>query len=239
MPNDVSERNGAVQSSESVGVLPEAAEGTGAVALPQLHGSASQISWATQIRAQVDLSFQRVVNAIQSGANKYKGLESPETEALLSMVGQHRASVLGVSDAQHFLDHWQDPVDRVQRLINGDPRWKTIMEARALRNPRQDVAAPLRYMGFDDASGVRIFKFGRLPASPETPVFTVHADVALFLKHKISFQDGPAMCSAIVASGEFGNHQLTDEDCLAFVSLRPSKADRKPPKRKPAIPPAA
>lgn len=226
MLNDVSVRFGPMQSS-------------GQVPLPALTGDPTQISWATRIRAEVSLSFDRVIIAIQTGTNKYKGLEPSETEKLLFLVEEHRADVLGVPEAQYFLDHWQDPVDRVQRLIHGDARWRVIIEAKAARNPRHDAPVTLRYMGFDDAAGVRIFKFGRLPAAPDTPVFAVHADVSLFLKHKISFQDGPSLCSAIVSFNEREKHLLTDEDCLNFISLRPVKADRKAPKRKPAIPPDA
>lgn len=233
MPNDVSERNGPMQVSGSSGVS------NGGGSAPALTGLASQISWATQIRSQVNVSFDRLANAVESGINRYKGLESSETASLLAIVEEHRAQVLGVADAQYFLDHWQDPADRVQRLIHGDERWKSIVEARSLRHPRQDAPVPLRYMGFDDADGVRIFKFGRLPASAGTILYKVHASVGLFLKHKISFQDGPAMCSAIMAVDEVAHHQLTDDDCALFVSQRPQKADRKAPKRKPAIPPDA
>jgi hypothetical protein len=232
MPNNVAERNAPVQISGS-GILP------GGVNLPVLNGLPSQVIWANQIREQISASFERLVMAVASGVNRYKGLEPEETSALLDIVEEHRLRVLSVPDAQYFLDHWQDPVDRVQRLIHNDERWKSIVEARSVRHPRPDVLVPLRYMGFDDAAGVRIFKFGRLPAVAGTPVFRVHASVQLFLKHKISFQDGPSMCSAIMAAGEVPSHQLTDDDCLAFISLRPTKADRKPPKRKPSIPPAS
>ena len=233
MPNDVSERNGPTQVAG-----PRSVWGSGQN-LPPLTGLASQISWANQIRSQVNASFDRVLSSIQAGINRYKSLEADETATLLDLVEEHRVKVLGVADAQYFLDHWQDPVDRVQRLIHADDRWKLIVEARAARNPRPEAIVPLRYLGFDDASGTRIFKFGRLPGGAGTPVFTVHAEVGLFLKHRISFQDGPVMCAAIVAAGETEDHLLTDEDCLTFVSLRPLKTDRKAPKRKPAIPPAA
>lgn len=233
MPNDVSERNGAVQFPVPSAILP------GGTHLPALIGHTSQIAWANQIRSQISASFDRLVIAIESGNNRYRGLDAAEITALLEMVETHRAAILSIPDAQHFLDHWQDPVDRVQRLIHGDERWKGIMEARSLRNPRPDALVPLRYLGFDDTAGIRIFKFGRLPATADTPVYRVHASVDLFLKHKISLQDGLSMCSAIMTAGETTTHHLTDDDCLAFIALRPIRSDRKPPKRKPAIPPAS
>jgi hypothetical protein len=233
MPNEVSERNGPMHISGSIGVS------TGGTTDSALTGLASQVTWANQIRTQINLSFDRLVTSVETGVNRYKGLEPGEISAVLAMVEEHRTKVLGVQDAQYFLDNWQDPVDRVQRLIHGDERWKNIVESRAVRNPRHDALVPLRYMGFDDAAGTRIFKFGRLPATATTVVYTVRASVDLFRKHKISFQDGPAMCSAIVANGEVESHELTDEDCVAFLSLRASKVDRATPKRKPAIPPAS
>ncbi|MES1261131.1 MAG: hypothetical protein ABUS49_05275 [Acidobacteriota bacterium] len=189
--------------------------------------------WATQIRKQVELSFDRLITAILAGTNRYKSLEPAEVTTLLGAVDEHRAKVLFVTDAAYFLDHWQDPVDRVQRLIHGDLRWQAIVEARAARHPRPDAVVPVRYMGFDDAKGVRIFKFGRLPVGAMSPVYTVQVAVDLLLKHGISFQDGPAMCSAIMAAGIAESHQVTDEDCLAFVALRPARAERKAPRKKP------
>ena len=197
---------------------------TGGGTAPALTGPASQVTWATQIRNQVSLSFDRIVTSAEAGTNRYKGLDPAETSAVLAIVEEHRAKVLGVQEAQYFLDNWQDPVDRVQRLIHSDERWKAIVESRAARNPRQDALVPLRYMGFDDSGGTRIFKFGRLPATATTAIYKVSASVDLFRKHKISFQDGPAMCSAIVANGEVESYELTDEDCIAFLSLRASKA---------------
>jgi hypothetical protein len=233
MPNDVSERNGPMHISGSIGVSP------GGTTDSALNGLTSQITWANQIRTQINLSFDRLVASVEAGINRYKGLAPEEVTALLAMVEEHRAKVLGVQDAQYFLDNWQDPVDRVQRLIHTDERWKNIVESRAVRNPRPDTLVPLRYMGFDDAAGTRIFKFGRLPATATTVVYTVSASVDLFRKHKISFQDGPAMCSAIVGNGDVESHELTDEDCIAFLSLKASKVDRTTQKRKPAIPPAS
>jgi hypothetical protein len=233
MSNDVSERHGAAQLSRSAGV-----SGGGSTDAT-LHGHASQISWANQIRTQIVSSFDRLVTSVESGANRYRGLEPGEISTLLAVVEEHRIKVLGVQEAQYFLDHWQDPVDQVQRLIHSDERWKNIVESRALRNPRPETSVPLRYMGFDDAGGTRIFKFGRLPANADTVIYKVSASVDLFRKHKISFQDGPAMCAAIVANGEVESHELTDDDCLAFLSLRSSKVDKTTQKRKPAIPPAS
>jgi hypothetical protein len=220
MPDDVSERNDPMHISGSIGVS------NGGRTDSPLTGHTSQVTWANQIRTQIHLSFDRVATSV-------------ETTALLAVVEEHRAKVTGVQDAQYYLDNWQDPVDRVQRLIHNDERWKNIVESRAARNPRPDTLVPLRYMGFDDAAGTRIFKFGRLPATATTAVYSVRVAVDLFRKHKISFQDGPAMCSAIVANGEVESHDLTDEDCVAFLSLRASKADRPTQKRKPPIEPAS
>ncbi len=202
--------------------------------LPALTGDSSQVAWAFQIRRQVDQSFDRISVAVASGTNRYKALTPEETAVLLAVVAEHRGDVLGKCSAQYFLEHWQDPVDRAQRLIHTDPRWLALVEARAARNPKPDAVAPIRYMGFDDAKGVRMFKFGRLPANPSTPVYKISVHVQLLLSHGISFQDAPSMCAAILASREASSCTITEEDCLSFIALRPAKADRKAPRRKAA-----
>ena len=228
MPNGLSERNGPLSSAGPHSVS------TGRRHLPPLTGPATQLLWADQIRQQVEISFDRLTSAILAGTSRYKSLEPAEVTSLLSVVSEHRNRILSVTEASYFLDHWQEPVDRVQRLIHADLRWQTIVESRAARHPRADAVVPVRYMGFDDAKGVRNFRFGRLPSGASTPVYTVQVAVQLLLKHGISFQDGPSMCSAIMANGMAESHQVTDEDCLAFVALRPVRPERKAPRKKAA-----
>jgi hypothetical protein len=202
-----------------------------------LLGTASQVSWAAEIRDRVNAEFDRVRALIEEGSNKFRALDRNETATLLALLEEHRAHVLSVGQAEYFIAQWQNPADRLMRVLNGDVRWKTINDARAARRPRPEAAAPIRYLGFDDAAGTRIYKFGRLPSHDGMEIFMVSMAVEMFLKHKISFQDGPAMCSAIMAAGpEPKDHWVTDEDSLEFIARRPVKAERKPPRQKQALP---
>ncbi len=239
MPNDGPDRNVLLSPQETIpqGTTHQGKTGSqefpvAGRPLPALTGQVSQISWANQIRTQIELSFGRIAAAVTAGTNRYKSLEPAETALLLEVVEGHRDRVLASTDAQYFMDQWQDPLDRAQRLIHADQRFLAIVEARTARNPRPEPVVPVRYMGFDDAKGIRNFKFGRLPANSATPIFRVSVPVSLLLAHGISFQDAPSMCAAIMSATEAENHLLTAEDCLAFVALRPVKADRKPPRKK-------
>lgn len=236
MPNDASERDTSITPFFTSSSITAAAVAVAPLPLPALTGDSSQVAWAFQIRKQVGQSFDRIAAAVAAGTNRYKSLTPEETSSLLAVVEEHRASVLGMCDARYFMDQWQDPIDRAQRLIHADARWLSMVEARAARNPRPDAVAPIRYMGFDDAKGVRIFKFGRLPANALTPVYKISVPVSLLLAHGISFQDAPSMCAAIMASRDACSCTITEEDCLAFIALRPVKADRKAPRKKAAQP---
>ena len=231
MPND--DGNQGHDSGDSSGVP----GGTWLLHNTELTGSSGQIAWAQEIRGRVSMEFNRVRTSIENGSNKFRALDRAETAVLLEMLEAHRETVFSETQAEYFIAEWQNPADRLHRLINSDPRWKTISDARVARKVKPEMTAPVRYLGFEDAAGVRIYKFGRLPSRDGEEIFVVNIPVAMFLKHKISFQDGPAMCSAIMAAGaEPKDHWVTDEDSLEFISRRPVKSDRKPPRQKQALP---
>jgi len=217
---------------------------TGESGFPLLTGPAARISWANHLRTQVNDGFDRLSEAVRAGSSRYKALLPAEVTEILAVIEEHRSTVLSVSDSQYFLDRWPDPVDAVARLIHGDDRWKKVVLARSARNVRPEPVVPIRYLGFDDTKGVRFFKFGRLPSSASNPVFVIQVPVALLLRHGISFQDGPSMCSTLMAAREISDlgassHEVTDEDCAAFVAQRPAKTTRKPPRRVAAAAPAS
>ncbi len=200
--------------------------------MPALNGSATEIANATRIRDDIDAEFDRVRASIEAESNKNRPLDRSETICLLALIEEHRAAVLSNVDAAYFVNHSHD-VGRAERLLHEDKRWKVVQEARSARRARSEAANPIRYLGFDDAASVRVFKFGRLPAHDGMEIFTVSVPVELFLKHRIAFQDGPAMCSAVMAaSAEPKNHMLEDADGLEFIARRPVKAERKPPRQK-------
>lgn len=52
----------------------------------------------------------------------------------------------------------------------------------------------LRYICFDQQDNTRVYKFDGVEKGQAIVQFVVTADLALFLKHHISIQEGPARC---------------------------------------------
>ena len=52
----------------------------------------------------------------------------------------------------------------------------------------------LRYMGFEQHGSVRAYRFERLTPGSDKRTFTVEADMALFARHHVGIQEGPALC---------------------------------------------
>ena len=95
----------------------------------------------------------------------------------------------------------------------------------------------LRYMGFDQARNMRVYKFGSssVPGEP-TSRFVVSVDLGLFLKHHVNIQEGPALCAqkltADLQSQHQGDHELTNEDMAAYVADRAAAEARKAESRR-------
>lgn len=111
-----------------------------------------------------------------------------------------------------------------------------------------------RYMGFQQHKNERVYRFDWTGGGSATLQHTVTVDLALFLKHHIGIQEGPALCAIKLnsdratpgADGEAaGKHELTNEDLLAYsagqkaAQARRAEARRGPVRRKPEIPDAA
>lgn len=97
----------------------------------------------------------------------------------------------------------------------------------------------LRYMGFEQAQAVRVYRFDRIEERVPTVRYTVAADLALFLKHHIGIQEGPSLCARKLTSDlealQPGSHTLTNDDLLAYVTARADADARKAASRKPGI----
>ena len=95
----------------------------------------------------------------------------------------------------------------------------------------------LRYMGFDQARNMRVYKFGssNVPGVP-TSRFAVTVDLGLFLKHNIHIQEGPTLCAqkltADLEAQHEGDHELTNEDLVAYVAGRAAAEARKAESRR-------
>jgi hypothetical protein len=89
----------------------------------------------------------------------------------------------------------------------------------ALRRP-----ASLRYVGFEQAQGIRSYKFERNWPGEDTETMVVTTDLALFTRHRVPIQEGPALCMRLLEAelqpGQEVPHSLTEKDLITFLSAR-------------------
>jgi hypothetical protein len=88
----------------------------------------------------------------------------------------------------------------------------------------------LRYVGFDQIKGIRTYRFERTSVGEETETFAVTTDMALFTKHHIGIQEGPALCAqkltADLEAQHQGTHELTNEDLKEVEGTMRNKRPR-------------
>lgn len=100
-----------------------------------------------------------------------------------------------------------------------------------LPEPREKTPEHLRprYLGFEQTGSVRVYRFERAVPREEKKTFIVTADLALFIKHHVGVQEGPALCLRILTmeldafqspEPPSSSHALTDSDMLAYVFFR-------------------
>jgi hypothetical protein len=96
----------------------------------------------------------------------------------------------------------------------------------ALNARRQaNAEPPLRYFGFSDAAGFRVFEFGRLPQTESSRKYRVSVSMAFFSRNKMVLQDGPGFCAALLSRrGEPGDCVASQEDLDDFLARRMPKA---------------
>ena len=89
----------------------------------------------------------------------------------------------------------------------------------------------LRYMGFDQHDNTRVYKFDGVEGGHRIAQLVITADLMLFLKHHIAIQEGPDLCARKLSADLAGlgqdDHQLTNEDLLAFATARADEETRK------------
>ncbi len=82
----------------------------------------------------------------------------------------------------------------------------------------------LRYMGFDQHDNTRAYNFDSVEGGHRIAQLVITTDLTLFLKHHISIQEGPTLCACKLNAdpAELGphDHQLTNDDLLAFATAR-------------------
>jgi cold shock CspA family protein len=118
-------------------------------------------------------------------------------------------------------------------------KWPAAINVRV---PGQDQAAPpqaaekepegtyLQYLGFEQTGNIRAYRFGRIARGEETREFIVSADMALFAKHHVGIQEGPALslgrlrlsarADASGAPASVLSQCLTDSDMVAHLARR-------------------
>ena len=129
-------------------------------------------------------------------------------------------------------------------LANGaNPNAVNISLQRSHQVPRAEgkrKESVLRYVGFDQTKGIRTFRFERTSVGEETETFAVTTDVALFTKHHIGIQEGPALCLSLLiprvdAAGATAvlrpECSLTEEDLLKYLASKPVPGSRPHHKR--------
>lgn len=98
----------------------------------------------------------------------------------------------------------------------------------------------LRYIGFEHRGNIRAYLFERLTPGAERRTFTVDADLALFTRHHVGIQEGPALCLHLLAAEldvagaavRTSFHcSLTEREMLAHLASRPVPRTKHGPKR--------
>jgi hypothetical protein len=98
----------------------------------------------------------------------------------------------------------------------------------------------LQYMGFQHVGSIRVYRFKRVTRGEETREFVVKADLALFAKHHVGIQEGPALClNRLLSAPADGSgvivwppsQSLTDQDMLALLAKRPTAGAKYSSKR--------
>jgi len=101
-------------------------------------GTPNQIELATQIKSRIDADFDRVAAALRAAAELRSEDFRAETAAVIAILEEKRAEVLGKDRAGEFIRDWQELSGRVAQLIATDPRYQAI---RTEREKRRDLAS--------------------------------------------------------------------------------------------------
>lgn len=103
-------------------------------------------------------------------------------------------------------------------------------------------APMLRYAGFEQVGNVRSYLFNHVVIGEKSTEVMVAVEISLFTKHHLRIQDGPALCLHVLsldiekeelAHAAGANHELTDQDIVAYLATRPIPAQTKGKRDKP------
>ena len=126
----------------------------------------------------------------------------------------------------------------------GNPKAVNICLQRSHQAPHTEgkrKETTLRYVGFDQTRAIRTYRFERTSVGEETETFAVTTDMALFTKHRIGIQEGPALCLHVLMMGLDGTAvnaprlacSLTEQHMLTYLASKPVAGARQHHKRIP------
>jgi hypothetical protein len=96
----------------------------------QMSGTPNQVQWAQQIKRNVNAEFDRVASSFRSVAEKQSAGKRADTEAIIAILEEKRAAVMGKEQAGYFIHDWQEISGQVRQMISDDPRFKQIKALR-------------------------------------------------------------------------------------------------------------
>jgi hypothetical protein len=91
-----------------------------------MYGTAAQVEWAERIKREVNTEFDRVAAAFRWYARRQEDSRRADTEAVLVILEEKRAEVMGRQEAAYFIHDWQEISDQVRRMIFRDARYQVI-----------------------------------------------------------------------------------------------------------------
>src|SRR4051812_11445798 len=96
-------------------------------------GTINQIAWAVQIKSQVNAEFDRVRKVLEHAMTKQPARDLTDIEAIIRILEDKRAEVMGNEQAGYFIHDWQELGTRVSRMVVDDPRYQAIKADQAAR----------------------------------------------------------------------------------------------------------
>jgi hypothetical protein len=187
------------------------------------HPASSELDNA---KARVNAEFDGLSRSIAAGVQWNVGLNAREIALLLEVLEEKRSQELNALMSVDWIRSWTSN-GRARSILLADSRAALTYQARDERR-HAAVDRPVRYFGFMDEGGFRVFRFGRLPETESSPKYRVSVPLAFFSRNKMALQDGPGFCAAILS------RRVEPEDCVPsledlndFLASRASKSAEK------------
>lgn len=128
-------------------------------------------------------------------------------------------------------------------------KWPAAINVRVSPQSQPAPSAPqrgaagtyLQYLGFEQRGANRAYRFSRISRGEDTREFIVNADLALFVKHHVGIQEGPALSLRLLSAGPNSSapaawpssQSLSDGDMLAHLARRAAAGTMRGSKRNP------